>query len=598
MHITKLLQLSIASAALLLIGAAAPYTAPESLGSTKSADQLLDPAYLMGSVCRSRKENNGAPNAMKFAMSRIPYLNRAKDITPPLWDHLGDHTYKVSTANETAQAYFDQGFKFIYGFNHAESIRAFRAAQRLDPTCAMCYWGEAYAWGPNLNLPMQADAIKPAYDAIQQALTLAANASQREQDMITALAVRYSEEPDADRAALDVAYADIMKTLYAKYPEDNDIASLYADAVMNTQPWDYWEADMVTPKGRASEIVRSLEEALARDPAHAGAIHFYIHTVEASGAPERAEEGADRLVTLMPGAGHMVHMPSHIYFRIGRFRDSVRVNVAAIVADEAYMAEMKASGIYGGGYYPHNVHFLLASAQMTGNREIILSTAEKLSGKIPDAIAKSAFWTQPVAVASALTYSHFGDIEHLAGEPKPSDDLPYMVAMWHFAHGQAAALNGDVDTATAELGAMRSVAESPDLDMLEANALPARSLAALAEQVLLGRIAQAEGRTDDAVVSLARAVDLQDALPYTEPPFWYYPVRQTLGGILLADGNADDAQKVFSDSLLHYPNNAWALYGLGESQKALGLDDLAAKTQERFSKAWDGGETAIDLTKM
>src|SRR3954466_2037168 len=268
------------------------------------------------------------------------------EASPPLFGNLGQHTWAITTQKPEAQAFFDQGLRLAYGFNHAQARRAFRQAQRLDPTCAMCSWGEAYVLGPNINVPMEASANAPALAALERAQALAAHASDKEQALIAALAKRYSADPRADRAALDKAWADALGEVARRFPEDIEIAVLHAEAMMDTQPWDYWTDGGRQAKGRANEIVAELERALAKNPDHPGAIHLYIHAVEASDRPERAEAGADRLAALMPGAGHVVHMPSHIYYRVGRYRDALAANKAAVAVDEAYIDVHKPSGPY------------------------------------------------------------------------------------------------------------------------------------------------------------------------------------------------------------------------------------------------------------
>ena len=281
------------------------------------------------------------------------------EASPPLFGNLGQHTWAITTQKPEAQAYFDQGLRLAYGFNHAEARRAFRQAQRLDPACAMCFWGEAYVLGPNINVPMEASANAPALAALERAQALAAHASPKEQALIAALAKRYSADPQADRAALDKAWADALGEVAQRFPEDIEIAVLHAEAMMDTQPWDYWTDGGRQAKGRANAIVAELERAMAKNPDHPGAIHLYIHAVEASDRPERAEAGADRLAALMPGAGHIVHMPSHIYYRVGRYRDALAANKAAVATDEAYIDAHKPSGPYPLAYYPHNLHFLV-----------------------------------------------------------------------------------------------------------------------------------------------------------------------------------------------------------------------------------------------
>src|SRR5262245_379207 len=333
------------------------------------------------------------PTEMKAAVPAPAFA----DSDPPLWDGLGSVTYKISTSSAEAQAYFDQGLRLAYAFNHGEAQRAFRKAQKLDPSCAMCFWGEALVLGPNINLPMQADAVGPAFAAVQRALALSTNASPREQALVVALATRYAQDPKADRAPLDAAYAAAMGKLAADFSDDNEIALLYAEAVMDLSPWNYWQPGGHEPNPQSAPIVPTLERVLAKEPNHPGAIHFYIHAVEASDRPQRAEPHADRLRGAIPSAGHLVHMPSHIYYRIGRYLDALADNKIATTVDEKYLVDTNAPmGVYRLGYYPHNVHFVLASAQMAGDGATVIAAAEKLRGLIPDEAARDIAMVHPV----------------------------------------------------------------------------------------------------------------------------------------------------------------------------------------------------------
>ena len=343
---------------------------------------------------------------------------------PPLWEGLGAVTYKITTANEQAQAYFNQGLRLTYAFNHGEAQRAFRKAQKLDPDCALCFWGEALVLGPNINLPMQEDAVAPAFAAAEKARLLAAKATPREQALIAALSTRYAKDAKADRAPLDAAYASAMANVAAQFPDDNEIAVLYAEAVMDLSPWNYWQPGGRAPNQQSEPIVPTLERVLARDPNHAGAIHLYIHAVEASDRPERAEPYADRLRGATPGAGHLVHMPSHIYYRVGRYLDALADNKTAAEVDEKYLAATNAPmGVYRLGYYPHNVHFVLASAQMAGDGPTVIAAAEKLRGLIPDEVARVIALVQPVKAAPYFAHALFSPSATVLALPDPGDAI-------------------------------------------------------------------------------------------------------------------------------------------------------------------------------
>ncbi|HWX60793.1 MAG TPA: hypothetical protein VN024_20105, partial [Bradyrhizobium sp.] len=337
----------------------------------------------------------GMARAMRLAQTRteVPQAEMQAaspaaafaDTDPPLWEGLGGVTYRITAANELAQSYFNQGLRLTYAFNHGEAQRAFRKAQKLDPDCAMCFWGEALVLGPNINLPMQEDAVAPAFAAAEKARMLAPKATPREQALIAAVSTRYTMDAKADRVPLDAAYASAMEKVAAQFPDDNEIVVLYAESVMDLSPWNYWQPGGHAPNQQSEPIVPTLERVLARDPNHPGAIHYYIHAVEASDRPERAEPYADRLRGAMPGSGHLVHMPSHIYYRVGRYLDALADNKTAAGVDEKYLAATNAPmGVYRLGYYPHNVHFVLASAQMAGDGPTVIAAAEKLRGLIPD----------------------------------------------------------------------------------------------------------------------------------------------------------------------------------------------------------------------
>lgn len=518
--------------------------------------------------------------------------------TPPLYSNLGDLTYPVTTVSKEAQQYFDQGLRLTYAFNHAEALRAYREAQRRDPQCAMCYWGEAFVLGANINAPMGDAAISPAVAAAAKAQQLAAKASAREQALIAALAKRYSADTKADKAALAQAYADAMAEALRRFPDDPEIGVLYVDAVMNLSPWDYWEADGITPKGKIGEAIRTAENVMAANPNHPGAIHLYIHLTEASTTPERAEGYANRLAALMPGAGHLVHMPSHTFYRIGRFQDSVVTNKAAVKADEDYLAQVKARGIYAYGYYPHNIHFVLVSAQMAGDKQTALEYAKRLEGKVPDAVAEQIGWIQAIKTAPYFAYAQFAEPDTVLALPAPDAKFPFVQAMWHYARGMAYIGKKDVERARIEAAKIAELNQSADFQYLLDWAVPAPDVLRIARHVIEGRIAQVQGQLDRAVKEFQVAVSIQDSLAYMEPPYWYYPVRQSLGAALLASGKAAEAEKVFKESLKRVPKNGWALYGLMKAQEARNQVQQAKATAQRFKQVWAGDPTTLTIDQL
>lgn len=520
------------------------------------------------------------------------------DASADLLDGLGTLTWAVTTDNPQAQAFFDQGLRLTYAFNHEEARRAFRKAQSLDPACALCFWGEALVLGPNINWPMDPAANAPALAALRQAQTHAAHATDRERALIDALARRYAEDAPADRKALDTAYAEAMAEVAKRFPEDAQVAVLTAEAMMNLTPWDYWADAGRTPKGRTADIVATLERVLASDPQHPGAIHYYIHMVEASDRPERAEPYADRLGQLMPAAGHIVHMPSHIYYRVGRYRYSLEANRGAVAADEAYLAKVKATGLYPGAYYPHNIHFLMVSAQMAGDGPTVVASADKLARTVTGEAARTIPWVQPIKAAPYFAHAQYSAPATVLALPDPGGELPYVKALWHYARGVARVAEGNGDEAAREAEAIDTIVRTTDFSGLDAAGIPAGSIATLSRHVVLARIAQARGDLEGALAEFREAAAVEDTLSYMEPPYWYYPVRQSLGAVLLQTGDAAEAERAFRASLTKTPHNGWALYGLTEALKAQGRTVEAEQTAERLARAWAGDRSQLALNRL
>lgn len=526
--------------------------------------------------------------------TQVPAAAEAAFTPPSLWENLGTLHFAISTGNPLAQRYFDQGLRLAYAFNHAEAARAFRQAQRLDPQCALCHWGEALVLGPNINAPMDASANAVALAAIARAQAPASKASARERDLIAALARRYASDAKADRAALNAAYAQAMGRVAARYPANADITLLHVEALMNLSPWDYWEAAGARPKGRTAEILAALEKVLRRQPDHPGAIHYYIHMVEASTHPRRALRYADRLGSQMPGAGHLVHMPFHIYYRVGQYKDAIEANRRAVAADEAYLATARPEGIYPLAYYPHNIHSLMTSAQMAGDGASAVAAAEKLARVVSQDAGRSIAWVQ---VAPYFAHAQFSEPATTLALPDPGDDLPYVKAMWHYARGVAHAWRGEPAAARAEVDALRRLAQGSDFSGLVEAGVPAPDVIALAQHVMLGRIAQAAGDWTQARAEFEQAVALEDKLAYSEPPYWYYPVRQSLGAVLLAAGKPEQAETVFRQSLLRAANNGWALHGLAMTYQRLGKRGAADTARNQFTRAWLGSAPP-DLARL
>ena len=518
------------------------------------------------------------------------------DAEAPLYDNLGSLTLPISTASALAQKYFDQGLRFAFAFNHAEARRAFRAAQTHDPDCAMCHWGEALVLGPNINAPMDAAAVEPAVAAVRAAQERAGRAGPRDQALIDALAKRYPDAPDADRAAADAAYAEAMGAVAERFP-DASVQALYAEALMDLSPWDYWEASGAKPKGKTETIVATLEKALATNPRHPGAIHYYIHVVEASATPEKAIPHARRLAAAMPGAGHLVHMPFHIYFRTGDYKAALAANKAAVAADEAYISRAAPTGIYPAAYYPHNVHSLMVSAQMAGDGKTAIAAAEKLARVVSAEASQAIPWVQPIQAAPYFAHAQFSRPATVLGLADPGSDLPFVKAMWHYARGIAHAAAKDLTAARAEAEALVKLKGS-DFAELTAGGVPAADILELARQILLARIALAQDRLEEARAAFEQAASIQDGLPYSEPPHWYYPVRQSLGAVLIRLGKFAAAEEALRTSLVKSPNNGWALFGLRELYSRSGQKSRATDMSKRLERAWAGDRAALDLARL
>ena len=438
-------------------------------------------------------------------------------------------------------------------------------------------------------------AVPEAYQAIQQALALAPKASEAEQAYIQALAKRYAAEPVADRMPLDTAYADAMRALSQRYPDDLDAATLLAEGLMNLSPWNYWDADG-QPTTYTNEIVATLESVMQRDPNHPGANHYYIHTVEASSHPERAVPSAERLARLVPGVGHLVHMPAHIYWRVGRYHDAATANEHAIHSDEQYIPDRNAQGgFYSVAYYPHNIHFLFAATQMEGRSELALETARKLVERVPDEVYREIPMLEDFRPMPLFALVRFGKWNEILQEPQPEAEFVYTTGMWHWARGMAHLRLGQFDQAAEHQAQLATIAE---LDAMKEFTLwsfeKAGTMLAIASHVLTGELAGARGQPEEMVAQLQEAVSIQDSLAYMEPPPWYYPVRHNLGAALLDVGRAAEAEAVYRKDLEQYRNNGWSLFGLAASLRAQGKMDEAAEVQKQFEAAWQYAD--IQLT--
>lgn len=519
----------------------------------------------------------------------------------PLFDGMGDHTHPITTNNKYVQRYFDQGLTIDFAFNHAESARSFRAGQTLDPNCAMCFWGEALALGPNINVTSNGSVIMAdqerlaAYEAIQKAVSLKNKVSEKERDFIDALATRYNGDTASPRGPLDLAYAEAMRKLSNKYPEDDDAASLFAESLMNTMPWDYWiDADI--PKPLTVEAIETLEKVMARNPRHPMALHLYIHAVESSSQPERAEAAADILLDLVPGAGHLVHMPSHIYWRVGRYADASESNIMAAAVDEAYIAACNAQGFYPAAYYPHNIHFLWASSSMEGRSEIAIEAGEKVAKNVRLEMIDQFPGVEFFKTVPMLSLVQFGLWDRVLELDPPAERLEYANAIWHYARSVAYSNKGNIESAQKEREMIESLKDTNDVLHLDSIYYPASMLLEIADSLALGEIAISNNDYQSAIQYFANAVSVQDALPYTEPPFWYYPTRLSLGKAYLLSDQADEAEVVFKENLKRYPRNGWALYGLIQALETQNKD--SSMVQEQFDIIWQNADVELTSSRF
>jgi len=514
----------------------------------------------------------------------------------PRLQNLGPHTFPVTTFSRDAQLFMSQGLNLAYGFNHAEAGRSFREAARLDPDCAMAYWGQALVLGPNINAVMDAANEAPAYELVQKAVSLKSKASAREQAYIDALAKRYTGKAE-DRAAADKAYADAMRGVAKAFPEDLDAQAIYAESIMDLRPWGYWMPDGEPYEG-TKEIVSTIESVLERNPNHPLALHLYIHLMEPTETPEKAEVASDRLLALMPGAGHMVHMPSHIYQRIGRYADAAKSNELAVMADEDYITQCNAQGLYPMGYYPHNIHFLWFAATMDGRGQLAIDNARKVAAKVPNEALKEMPLLAGFAVVPYYALTRFGRWDEMLKEQAPPADNLYMTGIWHYARGQAFLGKGKLAEAEKELAEVKRIAMDPALDFKLFSPNTAVAIFSVAPEVLGGEIAAAKKKYDEAIPHLEKAVRLEDSLVYTEPSEWHYPPRHALGAVLIEAGRPREAETIYWEDLRRNRENGWALYGLTKALEAQGKTDQAALVKERLEKAWSRADVKLTSSRM
>jgi len=512
----------------------------------------------------------------------------------PRFEGLGRHRHPVTTKWQLAQRYFDQGWTLCYNFNHAEAIRSFEAATTIDPECAMAYWGVAFALGPHVNAPMEKSSVPKAWEALQKAISLKPKISESERDYIDALAKRYVKDPPEDRSSLDQAFADAMRAVASKYPKDFDAQVLFAEALMDTSPWNYWQPDL-TPKPAAREAIAVIESVLAGAPGHSGANHLYIHLVEAGPHPEKGVRSADRIGKATPKAGHLVHMASHIYVRVGRYHDAAAVNERASAVDESYLDLTKPAGMYPGGYYPHNLHFLWYATDLEGRSEDSIAAAKRTS-KYTVGLMCGAIEGPRQRYLPLLACARFGRWNDILHEPLPGEQYPFDRTMAHYARALALAALGKTDDAEREFGRFKELKASERVRSMDNPYFPGTKILAVAEPVLAGKIASAKGNVDLMVEHMRKAVAAEDELSYMEPPYWYYSVKLSLGAALLKAGKAAEAEKIFRDDLKEFPNNGWPLFGLEQSLRAQGKVAEASKVAKQFKRAWKHADVKLDVS--
>lgn len=514
----------------------------------------------------------------------------------PKFDGLDGINFRITTSNPAAQEYFNQGLMLAYGFNHAEAARSFFEAIRLDSTCAMAHWGLAYVLGPNYNGGMEEDNFQRAYEASRAAERLALNSTPKEAALIAALKTRYAAQPPADRSPLDIAYAKAMKDVYNKHSSDPDIGALYAESLMDLHPWDLYDRETKAPREWTPEVVAILEQLIKRNPDHPGAHHFYIHAMEASGVPEKAINSAALLDSMVRGAGHLVHMPSHIYINTGDYHLGSLANMYAVEVDSIYTTTCHAQGAYPLAYYPHNYHFLTATATLEGNSKLAWEAAMKLQQHTSEEIMREPGWGTlqhyySIAYYVAVKLSKWDEILAL---PAPGQDLVYPNAIWRYARGMAYLGKNDLANARKEIIIFQSLAGDSTLNELTVwDINTTADLVQIASKVLAAGIAAKEQRWDESVALLNDAVALEDALNYNEPPDWFFSVRHHLGAVLIKAGKFKEAEQVYRDDLRTWRKNGWALIGLYNALTLQKKSAAAESTKAAFDEAWQYSDFAL-----
>ncbi len=558
---------------------------------------LVVACVLLGGVLMPLAAQSQAPSHKHYEEPEQMAAAPNGQLAPRL-QNLGTHTFAVSCKNAQAKKFFSQGVNLAYGFNHAEAARSFREVARLEPNCAMAYWGQSWVMGPNINAPMDPSTEAQAKELAQKAVSLKAGASPRERAYIDALAKRYSGNA-VERKVRDRAFADAMAEVAKKFPADLDAATIYAEALMDLRPWNYWQPDG-SRYAETPDIISTLEMVLAKNPKHPGAAHLYIHATEDTDTPERAEAAADMLLKAMPGAGHMVHMPSHTFFRVGRYADATKSNEMAVAADEDYITQCRAQGLYPMGYYPHNIHFLWFSATMEGRSALAIESARKTASKATDEAMIQVSILQAFRVAPYYALVRFGKWQEMLNEPAPPAGAPYVEGVWRYARGVALLNASRLDEAQKELERLTAISKDASLDKLQISFSVNKPthILSIAREVLAGELAAKRGDTDRALLHLEAAVRLEDILIYTEPWDWHYPVRQSLGAVLLQAGRPLEAEAVYWKDLARNRENGWSLFGLAQALRAQGKNEEAVLAELRLQKAWAKSDVKLAASRF
>ncbi|QZD93540.1 tetratricopeptide repeat protein [Qipengyuania xiapuensis] len=572
-----------------------PMSSPTSAALSEAQLAALDPTLPGRNACRGFFTGAAALDR-RLELARSFGASQLATSAIGLIGNTGKYDLPATGLTGEARSFFDQGIALTYGFNHKAAIRSFREAARLAPDCAMCWWGVALANGPNINAGMDDAANRDALAALERASKLAVDASETERAIIAAQKERYSLE--GDRPALDARYADAMAALADANAGNDDLQILAAEAAMNTTPWNYWtEAKEAQP--RIGKAVERIETVLARNPEHPQASHLLIHLLENGPDPKRAEAAADELNRSGPRAlGHLVHMPAHIYYRIGRYGDSIEANIAAARADEAYLASAPEDALYRYGYYPHNVHFLLTSAQMVGNMQAVASETARLESILDADIARQLAWVQAIHAAPHFALAQTGSPQAILALTNEKSDLAYVEAMRLYARAVGYALAGDATSAEEVIGEIDAMIDAPDVQAMTEQGFPAPDIVKLAGLAARGRLALANGDPAAAVRYFELAESIEATIPYSEPPFWYYPVAQSRGAALYKMGRYEEAVAAFRKALFLAPNNGWALYGLSKAQAAAGNRMEARAASAKLDEIWQGETAWLSMDRL